>query len=299
MTADSINTASHAGGGFSESWLTLREPADHQARNTTLDESLVHWSRQHQSLQIVELGAGTGSNLRYLMPLLGHQQHWRLVDNDAALLNHLPSLLKAWAKEHGAVLIATDGLLTVEHDTFSAKVTTEVIDLANDLEKLSLSGVHLLTASALLDLTSETWLATLADSAVQNACACLFVLNYNGKIQWQPELPSDAAVTNLLNQHQLGNKGFGPAMGPGAGLYIAQALENTGRAVQMADSDWTIEASSKLLQYAIIEGWAPAAKEQDGTASVLIDQWHEARQQHIKDGLSQLFVGHIDVLSLP
>lgn len=293
------NKVDNADGGFSESWLTLREPADHKARSPELNQNLTRWSRQHEAIQIVELGSGTGSNLRFLSPLLGHNQQWRLIDNDASLLNHLPTLLKPWADQHKANLSSEQGTLVIKHDAFSARVSTEVIDLANELEQLSLEGVDLLTASALLDLTSESWLNVLANRVVESACACLFVLNYNGTIQWQPALPSDAEVTELLNQHQLGDKGFGPALGPGAGLHIAHMLEKSGRHVQVSDSDWQLDNTTGSLQQAIIDGWAPAAKEQDSTLSTMIDQWHKLRQQNIEKRLSQLRVGHVDVLSLP
>lgn len=298
MTADAIDPDNNSE-GFSESWLTLREPADHAARNSELDKKLVHWRFQQQALQVVELGAGTGSNLRYLMPLLGHEQHWRLIDHDSKLLDHLPTLLQPWASHHGASISTANNTLLIEHSSFSASVTTEVIELADDLEPLSLDGVHLLTASALLDLTSASWLDKLVHMSVENRCACFFVLNYNGKIQWQPKQTADADVTALLNQHQLSNKGFGPALGPAAGMYIAKALENAGCLVETAQSNWVLNDDSRLLQQAIIDGWAPAAKEQDSNASALVEQWHAMRQQYIEQSVSRLTVGHIDVLSLP
>ena len=42
-------------------------------------------------------------------------------------------------------------------------------------------------------------------------------LTYDGRQCWTPGLAGDGCVRALLNSHQAGDKGFGPALGPGAG----------------------------------------------------------------------------------
>lgn len=285
--------------GFSASWLALREPADHAARNNKLDDQLVNWFKQQDSHQVLDMGAGTGSNLRYLMPQLGHHQHWLLLDNDAALFSRLPALLQAWASRNNAKFFHDNEAWGIEHNNFSATIECQVIDLANQLEMIPSDNVQLITASALLDLTSAQWLDKIATMVSESQCACLFALNYDGKIGWQPELEADAQVSALLNEHQLNDKGFGKAMGPGAGHYFQQALQQLGRCVVAADSHWAIEPESDELQTVIIDGWAPAALEQNGNASDVIANWHLMRKLVISQAESSLTVGHIDVLSLP
>ena len=299
MNEDTNKGTIDAAQDFSESWLTLREPADHDARNLTLTDQLANWAASFDTLNIVELGAGTGSNLRYLMPRLGHQQHWVLIDNDAALLDHLPRILQPWAEKNGARVKTGNDEFLIEHESFSATVKSQVVNLASQLDQLPMHNVNLLTASALLDLTSESWLDRLAMLCENHACACLFALNYNGKIQWQPELDTDFKVTELLNRHQLHDKGFGNALGPVAGHHFAKTLNLLGRQVETGDSDWAVNNQSPALQHAIIDGWAPAAMEQDDTARKMIDQWRSTRSKFIEKGVSGLTVGHVDVLSLP
>ncbi len=285
--------------GFSETWLSLREPADHAARSQSLDKQLAAWAEQHSELSVVELGAGTGSNLRYLMPQLGHHQHWHLLDYDANLLSHLPRILAPWAEAQQANINVQDDKLHIEHSNFSATVSTQVINLAEELHQIAMDDVNLITASALLDLTSAVWLDQLATLTIQNNCACLFALNYNGKIHWQPVLEADAKVSVQLNEHQLNDKGFGKALGPEAGHYFAQALETQGRHVSKEISNWVIEPQSQALQHAIVDGWAPAATEQDNNAAAVIEQWRVSRKQAIDEKTSSLTVGHVDVLSMP
>lgn len=284
--------------GFSESWLSLREPADHAARDRELTDQVAMWSAKRSSLHIVELGAGTGSNLRYLIPLLGKDQHWQVLDNDPALIHKLPQLLRPWAAKLGATLNEKNTVVTIKHNEFTATINCDVVDLAHEPESIATDGTDLITASALLDLASAQWLNKLANLITARNCACLFTLNYNGRIQWQPNNEDDDAISALLNQHQLTDKGFGKAAGPEAGKYLVSALEQNNRHVVTADSDWCIAPENELLQQAILDGWESAAIEQDSAKATLIKQWSAIRSQAIKTRTSSLTVGHIDVLSL-
>ena len=81
--------------GFSAAWLALREPHDAAARAAELvgllrtrssDDAQRRRRRARCRATIVDLGAGSGANLRWLAPRLGGEQAWLLVDHDAALL---------------------------------------------------------------------------------------------------------------------------------------------------------------------------------------------------------------------
>ena len=118
--------------GFSAEWLALREPADIAARSAAVTSFVTGTFAQHSSVRIVDLGSGTGSNVRYLSRHLPQGQHWQLVDNDATLLDAARSLL-------------------------SIDVETRVADLRH-LDASLFVASQLVTASALLDLVSESWL---------------------------------------------------------------------------------------------------------------------------------------------
>lgn len=233
------------------------------------------------------------------MPQLGHDQHWLLLDNDAGLFHRLPDLLQYWASTHDARFDNSNGICRIEHDSFSATIEHRILDLASEVEHIPMGDIQLLTASALLDLTSANWLQIISTKVYKCKCACLFALNYNGKIQWHAELEADSVVSSLLNQHQLNEKGFGLALGPEAGHFFTAALRNLGRQVITGESDWVIRPHDRELQLAIIDGWSPSAVEQDEHQEELISQWHLMRKQAIEQGLSTLTVGHIDVLSIP
>jgi len=72
----------------------------------------------------------------------------------------------------------------------------------------------LVTASALLDLVSEDWLAALAARCRESGAAILFALSYDGRIRCSPEEPNDATICALVNEHQRTDKGFGTRARP-------------------------------------------------------------------------------------
>ena len=72
--------------GFSTTWLDLREPFDAAARNASLLARLATWRGDRGLLQVIDLGAGTGANLRRTAPALGGAQSWTLVERDPGLV---------------------------------------------------------------------------------------------------------------------------------------------------------------------------------------------------------------------
>ena len=72
--------------GFSPDWLALREPVDHRSRNPQLVRALQARFEGRSTVTVVDLGCGTGSNLRAVAPLLGSEQSWTLVDNDQEVI---------------------------------------------------------------------------------------------------------------------------------------------------------------------------------------------------------------------
>lgn len=284
--------------GFSESWLTLREPADHAARSRALTTELARWANGRKAISVLDLGAGTGSNFRYLAPHLGHEQQWTLVDNDQDLLMELPRLLAQWSCGVNATISNDSDCVHLQANEFSASVRCTIADLAATLRDLPFETADLLTASALLDLTSADWLDLLAELCIKHQCAALFALNYNGIIKWNPPFNHDNDIAELLNAHQLKNKGLGPALGPTAADYLVQKLTAAGRLVKTCQSDWQLSADQYELQHALLDGWIKAVFEQKSDDHLAMSAWQKKRIDVAREALSSLTVGHTDLFSL-
>ena len=252
--------------GFSAAWLALREPADHAAR----DAALLRAAAQAAGPQavIVDLGCGTGSTIRAFAGLLAEGAVWRLVDNDPELLRHASAAAPAG-------------------------VSTHRVDL-RDLDSLPLDGASLVTASALLDLCSLEWVEHLAARLAEHRLPFYAALSYDGVMHWTPPDRVDAPVTDAFNRHQVGDKGFGAALGPGATEAMAAALERRGYAVHRADIPWKLGPDQCALQRELIAGIAMAAAEA-GEAQAMA--WGGTRTDSVETAVCH--IGHTDLLALP
>lgn len=286
--------------GFSPAWLELREPADRRARSAGLVRRLAK-SVVTDPIELIDLGTGTGANLRYMAPRLGRAQRWRLLDHDSAVLDALPDRLTDWARSQGIDARAdTDGLTFASGArALQVEARAESCDLATGLKSLKIGAGAVVTASALLDLVSLPWLEQLASHCAAARAAVLFALTYDGRIELKPGDPDDARIVDLVNRHQRGDKGFGPALGPGAADAAMSCFEQHGYRAMRVTSDWTLGAESVPLADELLDGLARAATElalEDATA---IEAWRTRRLALCRAGALEVTVGHTDLLLQP
>jgi hypothetical protein len=283
---------------FAFDWLGLREPADHRARPARTADILSAWCRTRVAndaegskgtapLRVVDLGAGTGSNLRWLAPRLPGPQAWTLLDHDATLLDRLvpPNVGRpGWAPELtprvAPLAGASDGGLSPE--TARAVASADVV-----------------TASALLDLLSDDLVAALVEATAAAGAAALFALSYDGAITWSPPDPGDALVREAVNAHQRRDKGTGPALGPRAGPAVRAMFERAGYVTQVEPSPWRLGSDDAPLARALLDGWADAAAEERPDEAESIREWARRRREALGGEPFTLTVGHVDVVAVP
>jgi hypothetical protein len=304
--------------GFSADWLAQREPHDAAARAAELvgllrTPDLVTRAgteaRDAAARAIVDLGAGSGANLRWLLPRLGGVQSWMLVDHDSALLTAAETAIHDWALRTGADAHAASSArgpgddaslddIVVTGADFVCRVHRTRVDLAADLERIELPERALVTSSALLDLVSDAWLRSLVRRCHAASADVYFSLTYDGRTVCTPTDDTDAEVLELFNRHQNGDKGFGPALGPAAGLRAVDSFVARGYRVASRTSDWHIGPDAAPFQRALLAGWLGAALEIAPDRSATLEEWHRRRLAHVDAGVSTLVVGHIDLVGI-
>ncbi|HYM25221.1 MAG TPA: class I SAM-dependent methyltransferase [Vicinamibacterales bacterium] len=253
-------------------WLALREAVDHASRSASLVEEAAAALPASRPLRVVDLGSGTGSNVRYLAPRLPAPQRWLLVDREPALL----------ARMNRSDLV----------------LETRTADLGR-FDAGLVAGAHLVTASALLDLVSEPWLRALARACRDQNAVALFALTYNGRSSCSPPEPEDDRVLYLFNSHQRQNdKGFGTAAGPDAVERASEAFEACSYQVRRHPSDWNLPPAAAALQTQLIDGWAEAAAEVAPEDGGMLADWRTRRIAHVRAGVSRIVVCHEDLVAI-
>jgi len=273
-----------AGQALSE-WLALREPWDIVARSAELSRTVAAALPQHATVRVVDLGSGTGANLRYLTRFLPSDQEWLLVDKDAVVLDEMPRRSPA-STTGGAQAMPTFDRRRLD---LGARDAFDIFD-----------GRDLVTASALLDLVSAPFLGWLAEQCRAAGAVALFALTYTGRSSCTPREAGDDRICALLNRHQRqSDKGFGPAAGPDAVDVAERAFAGVGYRVRRERSDWRIGPEAPDMQRLLIRGWRDAAVEMEPGEREAIADWHDRRVAHLDAGRSHIVVSHEDLAAFP
>ncbi|MCH9671486.1 MAG: class I SAM-dependent methyltransferase [Gammaproteobacteria bacterium] len=267
---------------FSADWLSLREPYDHQSRDIATVERLVKIINGRET-RIVDLGSGTGSNLRFLAPLLPGPQRWTLLEQDERLLALLHQL----------------DLRTLQTHRHEAPIdaTAQAMDIQADFERICLHTHTVVTASALLDLVSASWLDRLATRCADaEVRAAYFGLTFDGRMQWTPAHRADAEVRRAIHTHQQQDKGFGAALGTAASHHARDAFAARGFLTHSASADWVFQPRDSHIQSTLIADWADVFEEIHPNSRLRADEWRHYRLAQVAANRSHLTVGHRDLL---
>ncbi len=264
---------------FTSDWLALRQPADERARATeTISQCAAYLAGLNISdanpLRICDLAAGSGATLKALARFLPKPQVWSLLDHDADLLNEA---------------IETQGRMT------GVTVTTRAVELSANPTPWD-APPHLLTTSAFLDLVSVQWMDEFISTLVRDRIPLLAMLTYDGRMRLQPDQPDDTEMLEAFNTHQTTDKGFGPALGPGAVNGLCDHLNQAGYRCVRADSSWrlTSERDNALISELLV-GWAKAVREFYPERHARINAWLQERLGNTQT----LLVGHSDIFARP
>lgn len=276
--------------GFSPDWLALREPADHRARNRDLLAMLRSAFADRDALTVVDLGCGTGSNLRATAPPLPRRQDWRLVDHDAGLLRAARDRLIAWADSAER---SGDGL-KLSKGGCDLTVSFMQADLAAGSAAALGGRPDLVTAAALFDLVSLPWADDFARRVAEGNVTFYTALTYNGVETWHPPHRDDADMLAAFHAHQARDKGFGPSAGPGATDVLARAFEARGYSVKTGPSPWRLGETEQALIRELAAGAAQAVRETGQVSEERISAWLRTRSEG-----ASCTIGHTDLLATP
>lgn len=269
----------------------MREPADRRARNVRVREAAGAVFAGRAEARLLDLGCGSGANLRALAPFLPTRQSWRLVDHDPALLDAARQALTGWADRHRNL---PAGRLSLQKGAAQIEIAFVEADLAGDYERVLDANFDLVTAASFFDLVSAPWIGRFAAALASRSLPLYAALTYDGVERWQPTHEADTAMLAAFRAHQGGDKGFGQAAGPGAMAALNGAFAGHGWKVVTGSSPWLLGPPDAALIAALAEGSAQAVRETGRVAETDIASWLAARR-----AASGCEIGHVDLLARP
>ena len=209
--------------------------------------------------------------------------------------------MSSWGAARRYQVAGTSGNeCVIEGDKLQCHIETRSLDL-NVLDELDIfAGRQLVTASALLDLVSETWL--------RRACRALSRSRRRGPVR--PHLQRLVFVL----AGGAGGRDDSPSPQPASENrtkdWAARPRDPMPRAAPPAVSPMpaiacgvsqaigSSEPAELELQRELVDGWARAATELVPDEASGIAQWRARRIAHIEAGRSHIVVGHVDVAAI-
>jgi hypothetical protein len=259
-------------------WLAARVAADDAARATTVNTLLPELSRYlieaagpGGTVQIIDLGAGTGANQRWLAPRLPIRQRWLHLDHNPVISRSLP--------------------LPAE-----TVIIDESVEALGQLLTKASGDRQLVTCSALLDVLTTEQIRAVCRAVIDNRVPVFFSLTVTGGLTLSPADPHDQLLLAAFNDHQRRAGGAGPA----ATMLTLNLLRAAEFAVTTQETPWRLTAESGLAFVdQMLEERLAAAVAQDPALARPATAWLELRRAQLAAGLLRIELDHLDILGLP
>jgi SAM-dependent methyltransferase len=284
---------------FDADWLAMREMFDAKARDASLAERLAEALPARP--RILDLGAGTGSLLRWMGHVIRRAQAWTLVDADPTLLEVAYGVTESAARAMGWGTTWAGKKTLLLHSPHGAwRIEGAVANLRAAPGNLPLHAVDAVVNTALCDLVSEAWIERMAAACAARGLPFYSALNVTGRERFSPPRRGDALVARGFARDQARDKGFGgKALGARAPAAIRGAFEAQGYTVLSAASDWVIPRRAAAMALKLTDGHAFAAMRHERRGGRRIATWMMDRVRDAREYRLSARVGHVDLLCLP
>jgi hypothetical protein len=222
-------------------------------------------------LEIIDLGAGTGANQRWLAPRLPFRQRWIHLDHDPLISRSLPL--------PDETMIIDESVEALEHLLTSPGSRTRVV-----------------TCSALLDVLTATELRAMCRAVTENQVPALFSLTVTGMLSITPADAQDQLLLDAFNDHQ---RRAGHA-GPDAAVMAVNTLLAGGLTVRTQETPWQLTpGSAQAFVEQVLQERLDVAVDQDPSLVAIAAAWLELRHVQLACGILRIDLGHRDILALP
>lgn len=281
---------------FDPNWLALRYEYDSQARNSTIEAKCLQYFNTLSHLNLVDVGAGTGSNCLYLLQQLSQDQHWFLLD-------HNPLLLQA-AKQQFLHRITNFQFQLIEEKenrlswTESGKKITVEFHCGL-LQKIAtlipIETIDLIAANAVFDLFTLEEFKDFAQAICEHKIPFYTTINYS-KMSFYPNSKKTKFYLDYYEQHMQRSLPQGQPMGKTVTKNLQQLFTSKGYEVAIGESNWELASEAdSMFRYLLkfMESSIPellTEKEQ-----LDFKNWLTEKKKQVKHQKLSGKVGHFDI----
>jgi hypothetical protein len=222
-------------------------------------------------LEIIDLGAGTGANQRWLAPRLPFRQRWIHLDHDPAISRSVPQ------PDHTMII-------------------DESVEALGRLLSSRSGGRRLVTCSALLDVLTTDQIFHVCHAMIDKRVPALFSLTVTGTLDVTPTDPDDQLLLAAFNDHQR----RGGRAGPDATSVAREALQDGGFRVLCQQTPWQLSAASgRGFVEQVLRERLDAVVAHDPALSSAATAWLDLRRVQLDLGVLRIDLGHCDILAVP
>ncbi len=224
-----------------KSWLNQRYEVDRQARNKEV-ESIFRARLSAGKITIVDIGAGTGSNLRYYHGRLSAQeQHWYLVDQEKVLLEETLANLDSEVNQ------CEENVWQLRHNQKDIVVHFVEADVFTNSIDPFLERADLILSNAFFDLASAVQLRDFLGKLDFGRQTFLSTINYTG-MRFIPGDTEDGYWIDHYEEHMRRDRPEGRSTGPDCVGLIIEFFEHQDLRYHVGGSNWELKEGSPLIQ---------------------------------------------------
>ena len=281
---------------FETNWLDRRSYYDNLARNQQVENDCLNYINTKPSVNIVDLGSGTGSNFLYFLEKMPNQQNWIFVEHDEDLSKYAIERIKKETSKLGYSL-KQDGLkLALSKD--ARQITLEIVtDSFLDLDKkVDLSKVDLVTAGAVFDLLSFPQFVNIASPILENEIALLATMNY-AEMSFSPAEATDVLFIEKYEKHMSRKQDFGKAMGKDCSRSMVKFFRKHQKEVTYGASVWKLNGKEEETHRFLFKFMKSAVTEmiEEEEHNQLFAKWLYLKKELAAESKLNTSIQHYDI----
>lgn len=274
--------------GFQVNWLKERFSYDNEARNPEVEKAMVHHFRNHEKINIIDIGSGTGANCLYFMERLFKNQAWTLIEKDAILCETTIDRIERFLQDYNFYYTFEDNTFRIK--VWESRVKITILNASFfDLENLvDLEIIDIVMAAAVFDLLSFEQFEKIILPVFNHKIPLLTTLNYQA-MRFASGDTLDAAFVSAYEKHMRREQSTGKAMGPECSTLMGSFFQKNNLKTIKGISQWKLGSDAKKMHKFLFDFMENSIGKEEGFAKWI----HEKRKSSQANKL-ELEVDHID-----